>query len=236
MKKTVVITGGTRGIGKACAELFLSEGYNVAISYKNSESEAQALTQKGITAIKADVSILAEMQSFIKQVLALYQKIDVLICNAGIAEQKLFTDITADDWSNMIATNLTGAYNACSAVVPHMVQNQAGKIVTISSIWGLEGASCEVHYSASKAGIIGLTKALSKELGLSNINVNCVCPGVILTDMNSHLEPSILQELKQDCSLNRLGTPTDIAETVLFLSSEKASFITGQIIAVDGGR
>jgi 3-oxoacyl-[acyl-carrier protein] reductase len=164
-----------------------------------------------------------------------FGNIDVLVNNAGVAQQKLFTDISEDDWDWMFNVNIKGMFNCCQAVLPKMINNKRGKIINISSIWGLTGSSCEVHYSASKAAVIEFTKALAKEVGPSNIQVNCVAPGIIKTDMITHLNTSIIEKLKSDTPLGILGTPRDIAEVVLFLASSKADFITGQIISPNGG-
>ena len=164
-----------------------------------------------------------------------FGRIDLLVCNAGIAQQKLFTDITDSDWNHMLGTNLTGVFNMCRAVIPEMVRKKEGKIINVSSMWGQTGASCEVHYSAAKAGVIGLTKALAKELAPSGITVNAVAPGVISTDMLSGFSQAELEQLRQEIPLGRLGTPQDVADAVAFLSSEGASYITGQVLAVNGG-
>ena len=161
--------------------------------------------------------------------------VDILINNAGISEQKLFTDITDDDWNNMLSVNLTGCFNCCRAASKYMINQKYGSIINVSSMWGIAGASCEVHYSASKSGIIGLTKALAKELGPSNIRVNCVAPGVINTEMNQHLNKDDLSELINSTPLCRIGDPIDVAEAIMFLASDKSSFITGQTLSVDGG-
>jgi 3-oxoacyl-[acyl-carrier protein] reductase len=165
----------------------------------------------------------------------LYGAIDVLINNAAIAQQKLFTDITEEEWDSIFAVNVKGVYNCCKAVVPHMVSQKDGVILNISSVWGMVGASCEVHYSATKAAVIGFSKALAKELGLSGIRVNCIAPGVIDTDMNAGLSPDTLAQLKGETPLARIGTSKDIAALALFLASSEASFITGQVISSNGG-
>ena len=239
--KTAIVTGGATGIGCAVSSLFALNGYNVVIGYNNSFNAAkeleEGLVKKGFSAgiFKCDVTNPADAYGIVDFAVKNFGKVDVFVCNAGIAQQKLFTDITDEDWSNMINTNLTGCFNCCRAAAKSMISRHSGSIVNISSMWGISGASCEVHYSASKSGVIGLTKALAKELALSNIRVNCVAPGVIKTDMLSSFSAEDLEQLRVDTPLSRLGTPLDIAKAVLFLSSDDASFITGQVLSVDGG-
>lgn len=241
MKGTVLITGASRGIGRAAASAFAKEGYSVAVNYNKSEEKAQSLCRElcgyGVTAgaYRADVSDKAAVTEMIRRIESEFGGIDVLVNNAGIAEQALFTDITEEMWDRMFAVNVKGAYNCAQAVLPGMIREKRGRIVNVSSMWGISGASCEVHYSASKAALIGFTKALSKEVGLSGITVNCVAPGVIKTEMNAMLTEETLAALKDETPLNRIGTPEDAAEAILFLASEKAGFITGQVLSVDGG-
>lgn len=241
MCKTVLITGASKGIGKATAILFAESGYNVIINYLNSEDSALSLcnqlsTHKNkVIAIKADVSSSAQVKKMVETSKNSFGKIDVLINNAGIAQQKLFTDISEYDWDRMFDINVKGMYNCCKEIVPMMIHEKNGKIINISSIWGITGASCEVHYSASKAAIIGFTKALAKELGPSNINVNCVAPGVIDSDMNSSIDEETIEVLKDETPLGVIGKCEDIAQTILFLASDNASFITGQVISPNGG-
>lgn len=241
MSKTVLITGASRGIGCAAARLFAQNGYNIAINYLSSEHKAHALTKElqnsgyNAIAIKANVANRLETKHMISEIDKSFGKIDVLVNNAGIAQQKLFTDIGEDEWDEMFNVNVKGMFNCCQAVLPQMIRNKAGKIINLSSIWGITGASCEVHYSASKAAIIGLTKALAKEVAPSNINVNCVAPGVIHTDMNLNLSEETIDSLKEDTPMGVLGTAQDIAEAILFLASDKSKFITGQIISPNGG-
>lgn len=182
-------------------------------------------------AVKADVSNPAEVEAMFDEIGA----VDVLVNNAGISSQKLFTDITDDEWRRTIGVNLDGVFYCCRSALPHMISRKSGVIINISSMWGEVGASCEVHYSASKAGIIGLTKALAKEVGPSGVRVNCITPGVVMTDMMSEFDDETVNELKAETPLNRLGTPEDIAAAVLFLASDDASFITGQTLGVNGG-
>lgn len=234
--KTVFITGGSRGIGAECVKIFSENGYKVAFSYFKSEEKALALSEKyGAICIKADVSVSAEITSAINEAAEKLGKIDVLINNAGIAESALFTDVTDEMWKRMLDTNLSGAFYASRAVLPNMISEKRGVILNVSSMWGQVGASCEVHYSAAKAGLIGMTKALAKEVGPSGIRVNCVSPGVIDTDMNANLSENDIDALKNETPLERIGNATDIAEALLFLASDKASFITGQDIGVNGG-
>ena len=241
MAKTVLVTGASRGIGREIALLFAENGYSVAINYHNSIKQAVALKEKinafgGIAELfQADVGNYDEVKTMVDNICKTFGFIDTLVNNAGISEQLLFTDISPDRWAKMINTNLTSAYNCCHCVLPKMIRNHKGCIINIASMWGETGGSCEVHYSVAKAGIIGLTKALAKEVGLSNIRVNCVSPGVVMTDMMSAFDEQTITQLKEETPLYRIGTPLDIANTVLFLADDKSSFITGQIIGVNGG-
>ncbi len=241
MNKTVLITGGAKGIGAATTSLFAESGYNVVINYNTSENEAMRLFNElkfkgySVSVFKADITKKDEAYKLIQHTVSVFGGIDILINNAGIAEQKLFTEISSDDWNNMISVDLTGTYNCCKAVVPYFIKQHSGSIVNISSVWGIVGASCEVHYSAAKSGVIGLTKALSKELGPSNIRVNCIAPGVIDTEMNSIHSKETMCSLSDATPLCRIGKPAEVAEAILFIASDKASFITGQVLSVDGG-
>lgn len=241
MSKTVVITGASRGIGSECARLFARSGYNVVINYNNSEERATALCQElcsngfSAVAIKADVSDSAQASALIDNTVKLFGGIDVLVNNAGIGEQRLITDVTDEIWDKMLGVNLSGVFYCTRQALPHMINKKSGRIINISSIWGICGASCEVHYSAAKAGVIGFTKALAKEVGPSGITVNCVAPGVIETEMNKALSKDDLDALREETPVGRLGTTADIAKAVLFLSEDSGSFITGQVISPNGG-
>ena len=238
---SVLITGASRGIGRAAALAFAREGWWVAANYNHSEAEALSLVEEikamGGTAIaiKCDVSDHEACLSMIKQAEAAFGRIDALVNNAGISCDMLFTDTAPADWRRTFAVNVDGAYNCCRAVLDGMIERKQGAIVNVSSIWGETGGSCEVAYSASKAALIGLTKALAKELGPSNIRVNCVAPGVIDTDMNHKLTPDDMGALCDETPLCRIGTPQEAAEAILFLASKKASFITGAVLGVNGG-
>ncbi len=240
--KTALVTGASRGIGTACAIALAKQGYNIILNYNNSEEKAQSLSKiiadnygVDVLCIKADVSDKAQVEEMVKSALEKFEYIDVLVNNAGIALQKLFTDTTKDDWDKVISTNLTSVYNVTHAVLPSMVRNHSGNIVNISSMWGEIGASMEVAYSASKAGVIGLTKALAKEVAPSQIRVNCVSPGVIMTDMMSGFSDEDLAMIKEEIPLCEFGTAKNVADAVAFLVSDKAQFITGQVISVNGG-
>lgn len=239
--KTAVITGAAGKIGRATAEKLASDGFAVALCCKSSYEKAkeikEELLKKDFTAeiYSFDVSNSDEVNEAVKKIEKELGTISVLVNNAGIAEQAVFTDITDEMWRRMIDTCLTGTFFCTRAVLGQMIKNKSGAIINISSMWGQVGASCETHYSAAKAGIIGLTKALAKEVALSNIRVNCIAPGVIDTDMLSSFSKEDLEELKAQTPLQRLGTPEDIACAVSFLASENASFITGQVLGVNGG-
>lgn len=240
--KTAVVTGASRGIGAACAVAMAKNGYNVVLGYKNNKERAEKLAEVLVSgygiaalAVKADVSVSAEAEALIEVGYKNFGRIDVLVNNAGIAQQKLFTDITDEDWQEMIGTNLTGAFNCSRAAAKYMISAKRGSIVNISSMWGQVGASCEVHYSAAKAGLIGMTKALAKELAPSDVRVNCICPGVISTDMMADFDDETVSSLVEETPIGRLGKPKDIADAVAFLCSDEASFITGQVLGVNGG-
>lgn len=239
MGKTALITGGARGIGRAITLLFARNGYNVIINYLNSEGRAQklarAINSKGgaALALRADVSDMDEVEYMVSNAAGRFGGISVLINNAGIAQTKLFCDLTPADWGGMMAVNSTGVFNCCRAVAPLMLREKRGSIINISSIWGIAGAACEVHYSAAKASVIGLTKALAKELGPSGITVNCVAPGVIKTRMNAGLVGEGLKKITDETPLCRVGSARHVAESVLFLA--RSGFITGQVISPNGG-
>ncbi len=236
--KTCIITGASRGIGRAAASLFASEGYRLVITYKNSEKEALALAQSlpaDVYPIRYDAANRDDCRALYAFALSKLGHIDVLVNNAGIAQQKLLFDITDDELSAMMDANFTGAFTLTRLVGEHMVSRGRGAVVNVASMWGQVGASCESHYSASKAALIGFTKAAAKELGPSGVRVNCVCPGVIDTDMCAHLSQEDRAALMEETPLGRLGTPEDVAHAIAFLASEKASFITGQILGVNGG-
>lgn len=231
-RKTAVITGASRGIGAAIASALGDAGYRVTVNYIKSRERAEELASKiGGTAFKADVSLSEDAEALVKS----SGGAGVLVLNAGISLLKQIQDTTPDEWRRIFAVNVDGAYNCIRAAVPDMIKERWGRIIIISSMWGIRGASCEAAYSASKAALIGLSKALAKELGPSGITVNCLCPGVIDTDMNKALDAETLSSLVEDTPIMRLGKPEDVASAVLFLASDSASFITGQIISVDGG-
>lgn len=234
--RTVLITGGSRGIGRAMVEAFSSEGYKVAFTYKKSEKEAKCLAEStGALAIRADSGVEAEVLSAVDTARAFLGEIDCLINNAGISSFSLFTDLTLADWENCLRVNLTGAFLYSKAVIPPMVSRKNGTIINISSMWGLVGSSCEVHYSTAKAALIGMTKALAKELGPSGIRVNAIAPGVIATDMNMTLSEEAITELTEETPLMKIGAPEDVANAALFLASDKAGFITGEVMNISGG-
>lgn len=239
--RTVLITGASRGIGAACARRFAAAGDRVVVNYRHSEAEALALVQEIETAggaamaVRADVGDPEQVRRMVDNVLEKFCQLDILICNAGIARQQLFTDITDEDWRDLFRTNVDGTFYCCRAVLPHFIHRKAGRIVTLSSMWGITGGSCEVAYSATKAAVIGLTRALAKEVGPSGITVNCVAPGVIDTEMNGNLTPADLEALREETPLERIGTPEDVAESVFFLASEGARFMTGQVLSPNGG-
>jgi len=233
--RNIIVTGGTRGIGEAISREFIENGDRVFAVYRNDDKTAQEFAENtGAVIIKADVS-KKEGVSGVFDVVRKYGKTDVLVNNAGISQIKPFADITEEDWDKIFQVNVKSAFLMSKEALSDMLVGKKGKIINISSIWGQTGGSCEVHYSASKAALIGFTKALAKELGLSGIQVNCVAPGVINTDMNAHLTLEEMDELKEEIPLNRIGTPQDIAKTVFFLASESADYITGQVFGVNGG-
>lgn len=239
--KTVIITGASRGIGAQTARLFAQNGYGVVINYNKNRVAAEKLQAElrgdGLCAeiFGADVADAAQCKKLAEFAAEKFKKIDVLVNNAGIAQIKPFTDLTENDFDTMMGVNFKGVYNMCKAVAPYMISAQKGAIVNISSVWGESGSSCETIYCASKAAVSGFTKALAKELGPSQITVNCVAPGLIDTQMNGDLTEEVIKGIVDETPLMRIGKPSDVANAVLFLADERSSFITGQVLDCDGG-
>ena len=235
--RTVLISGGDRGIGAAAARAFYRAGYRVAILYHCNAEAADALQKElpGVTAVQCDVASRASCELAFRAAEQALSRVDVLVSNAGIAQQKLFTDITPEEWQHMLDVNLTGAFHLCQLALPGMIRRKAGRILTVSSMWGQTGGSCEVHYSAAKAGLIGLTKALAKEEGPSGITVNCVAPGVIDTDMMAAFTAEDKAALAEETPVGRLGSADEVAQLLVFLAGEGAGYITGQVFGVNGG-
>ena len=242
MSHRVLITGASRGIGAATARLFAQEGWDVALNYNKSQMEAEALAAElsGLggkaVPIQADVSVPEEAARLVREAEEVLDGLDAIICNAGIAlPQQLLTDTTPEQWRRLMSADLDGVFYTLRAAIPGLVRQKRGAIVTVSSMWGAAGGSCEAPYSAAKAGVIGLTKALAKELGPSGITVNCLSPGVIDTEMNANLTPADLEALAEETPLGRIGRPEDVAGGAWFLASEEARFLTGQVLAPNGG-
>lgn len=237
----VLITGASRGIGAACARAFAKAGYDVAVNYCRSEEKALALTEElrslgvGALCVQADVADSAQVNMMFETVTEQLGAVDVLVNNAGVSYVGLLTDMTDDEWNRLIATDLNAVFYCSRAALPAMIRAHSGVIVNIASMWGEVGASCEAAYSAAKAGVIGLTKALAKEVGPSGVRVNAVSPGVVMTDMMNSFSDEDVKALKEETPLGSLGTPEDIADTILYLASDKARFITGQVVSVNGG-
>ncbi len=235
--RCVLISGGDRGIGAAAARAFWQAGYRVAVLYHTHAEAAAALEKElpGLLAVQCDVASRASCEVAFHTVEQAVGHVDVLVSNAGIAQQKLFTDITPEEWQHMLDVNLSGAFHLCQLALPGMIRRKAGRILTVSSMWGQTGGSCEVHYSAAKAGLIGLTKALAKEEGPSGITVNCVAPGVIDTDMMAAFTAEDKAALAEETPVGRLGSADEVAQLLVFLAGESAGYITGQVFGVNGG-
>ncbi len=240
--KTVLITGASRGIGQATAIKFAKEGFKVAVNFKENKAAAYEVCEEikknggNAKAFKADVSKGDEVKKMVEDVTREFGEISVLVNNAGIAlRQGLFADFSEQDFKSVFETNVFGVANCCREVVPDMVRKHAGKIINVSSVWGICGASCEVAYSASKAAVIGFTKALAKELAPSGINVNCVAPGMIETDMNAHLSNDEIEAFKNEIPMMKIGKVSEVADVIYFLASEASGYMTGQVVSVDGG-
>ena len=237
--KTVIVTGGSRGIGAAIVKELAKEKYNVVLNYNHSEEAAKQIQKEleeqniKIEIFKADVSKREEVKELVKFTLDRYKNIDVLINNAGIDQIKPFMDITDEEWNNIMQVNLNSVFYCSQEVLENMIHNKNGCIINISSIWGRIGASCEAHYSASKAAIDGLTKALAKEMGPSNIRVNSIAPGIIETEMNKDLSEEELQEIINQIPLGRIAKPEEIAKSIKWLIED--NYVTGQVISIDGG-
>lgn len=239
--KTAVVTGSSRGIGAAICKKLCENGFSVAVNYRESEEKAKELVRQLLDggydafAVKADISRPDEARQLIEEAVKRNGRIDVLVNNAGVSVRSFFDSTTDEQWRGIIGTNLDGVFYCSRAAVKRMLTAKSGRIINISSMWGQTGASCEVAYSASKAGVIGLTKALAKELAPSGITVNCICPGVIDTDMMSGFSENDRLLIAEDIPLGHFGSPGDIANAVAFFASDSASYITGQVLGINGG-
>ena len=239
--KYALITGASGGIGAATARAFAQAGYGVAIHAHRSVDKLHALAQElsalsvPMLEVCADLSDPVQAKSMVDNVLEKFCQLDILVCCSGLSHVGLVTDIDPQQWKTLFGVNVDGMHYCCQAVLPHMVHRKEGCILTVSSMWGQVGASCEVAYSATKGAVIAYTKALAQEVGPSNIRVNCIAPGVIATEMNAHLSPEDLEALADETPLGRIGTPEECAACALFLASEGASFVTGQVLAPNGG-
>ena len=239
MKKTIIVTGASRGIGAAIVKMLAKEDYNIVINYNKSEEIAKKMQEeftkqgKNVEIFKADVSKREEVKKLIEFTINKFKKIDVLINNAGISQTRLFTDITDEDWNNMLNVNLNSVFYMTQEVLPYMIHEKEGCIINISSIWGITGAACETHYSVAKAGVDAMTKSLAKELGPSNIRVNSIAPGIIDTDMNKYLLDEELANIEEEIPLGKIGSPETIAKCVKWLIED--DYTTGQIIGINGG-
>ena len=236
MKNTVLITGGSRGIGASMVRLFSARGWQTAFTYKSSERQALALAEEtGALAVRCDTGSEEDTAALQKSISSRFPHLDALICNAGISYTGLLQDMEVSEWDKLFTVNVKGAFLAVRAFLPGMISEKRGSILFISSMWGQVGASCEAAYSATKAAMIGLGKGLAKEVGPSGIRVNCLCPGVIQTDMLKEYTDEDLDALREETPLCRLGTAEDVARAAFFLCGEDASFITGQVLGVNGG-
>lgn len=239
MKKTIIVTGASRGIGAAIVKMLAKEDYNIVLNYNKSEEIAKKIQEeftkqgKNVEIFKADVSKREEVKKLIEFTINKFKKIDVLINNAGISQTRLFTDITDEDWNNMLNVNLNSVFYMTQEVLPYMIHEKEGCIINISSIWGITGAACETHYSVAKAGVDAMTKSLAKELGPSNIRVNSIAPGIIDTDMNKYLLDEELANIEEEIPLGKIGSPGTIAKCVKWLIED--DYTTGQIIGINGG-
>lgn len=237
--KIILVTGGSRGIGASMVKLLALDGYKVILNYNKSGDCAKKIKEEleeenvNIDIIKADVTNKSEISYMVNKVIDTYGRIDVLINNAGISQEKVFLDLSDGDWQNIIEANLNSTYYCTKKVLPYMLKNKEGCIINISSIWGVTGGSCEVGYSTTKAAINGFTKALAKEMGPSNIRINCIAPGIIDTDMNKNLNKEDIEKIKEEIPLNRIGKTEDIAKCAKWLIED--DYTTGQIINVNGG-
>lgn len=241
MKGVALVTGASGGIGGAIAVALAREGYAIAVHCYRNEQKGMAVRDEILAmggraeVFVCDITDADAVDYMVNEICRTLGCVTVLVNNAGIAQQKLFTDLSVDEWQQMMAVHVDGAFYACRAVLPDMIRAHSGAIVNVSSMWGQTGGSCEVHYSTAKAALIGLTKALAKEVGPAGIRVNCVAPGVIRTEMLAELSRETLNDLEEETPLCRLGTPADVASAVVFLVSDGAGFITGQVIAPNGG-
>lgn len=241
MKGVALVTGASGGIGRAIALSLARDGYAVAVHCHRNEQKAQSVREEILAmggraeVFVCDITDADAVDFMVNEICRTLGCVTVLVNNAGVAQQKLFTDLSVEEWHRMMAVHVDGAFYTCRAVLPDMIRAHSGSIINISSMWGQTGGSCEVHYSAAKAALIGLTKALAKEVGPAGVRVNCVAPGVIRTEMLAELDRETLNDLEEETPLCRLGTPDDVASAVLFLVSEGAGFITGQVLAPNGG-